>query len=91
MITKQDARKVVKKFELEERKGKHRFYKLIWNGQIVLTTAIPHGKGPFHCRDKFRNQLYLNEDQLADAVQCPFTLAHWIAHLKVIGRIQDNR
>ena len=87
MLTKQEARKVVDKFELVERKGKHLFYKLVWNGETVLTTAIPHGKGPFHSRDKFRNQLCLNEEQLNKAVECPFRLEHWIAHLKQIGRI----
>ena len=90
MITKQEAGRVVKKFEMEERKGKHLFYKFIWNGRLVLTTAIPKGKGPLNCRDKFRNQLHLSEEQLDKAVDCPFKLSHFIAHLKSIGLIPEE-
>jgi hypothetical protein len=90
MLTKQDARKVVQKFKMEERKGKHLQYKFIWGGKIILTTAIPYGRGPFHCRDKFRNQLFLDEDQLTEAVNCPFKLEQFIAHLTAIGRIPED-
>jgi len=90
MITKQEARKVVSKFEMEERKGKHLFYKLLWKEKLILTTAIPHGKGPLNCRDKFRNQLYLNDQQLNSAVACPFKLADLVRHLKSIGQIPED-
>lgn len=90
MITKQEAGKVVKKFEMQERKGKHLFYKLLWKDRIILTTAIPHGKGPLYCRDKFRNQLYLDDEQLNKAVNCPFKLKHLITHLKSIGLIPED-
>jgi hypothetical protein len=90
MITKQEAGKVVTKFEMQERKGKHLFYKLLWKNQIVLTTAIPHGRGPLNCRDKFRNQLHLNDKQLNEAVDCSFKLEHLIEHLKDIGLISED-
>ena len=90
MITKQEARRVVSKFEMEERKGKHLFYKLKWRGDTVLTTAIPHGKGPLNCRDKFRNQLYLSDEQLSEAVACPFKREHWLNHLREIGVIPEG-
>jgi hypothetical protein len=90
VITKQEARKVVTKFEMVERKGKHLFFKLLFNDKIILTTAIPHGKGPLNCRDKFRNQLCLDDHQLEEAIVCPFKLADFIAHLKAIGRIPED-
>jgi hypothetical protein len=89
MITKQEAGKVVTKFGMEERKGKHLFYKLIWEGKLVLTTAIPKGRGPLNCRDKFRNQLCLDEKQLSDAVACPFKRSDWIEHLRNIGILPE--
>ncbi|HEX4966189.1 MAG TPA: hypothetical protein VF173_35600 [Thermoanaerobaculia bacterium] len=90
MITKQEARQVVKKFKMEERKGPHLFYKLVWKEKIILTTAIPHGKGPLTVEDKFRNQLRLNRNQLDKAVECPFRLPEFIAHLKAIGKIPED-
>lgn len=64
MITKQEASKVVRKLGLQERKGKELFYKLVYDGVTILTTAIPKGNGPLHIRDRFRNQLCLNPQQL---------------------------
>lgn len=90
IITKQQAIRVATKFGMEERKGKHLFYKFIWKGVLVLTTAVPKGKGPLHCRDKFRSQLRLSEGQLEDAVACTFNASHLIEHLKQIGRIPDD-
>jgi hypothetical protein len=89
-ITKQEAGKVVKKFGLQERKGKEIFYKLVYNGVTILTTAIPKGRGPLYITDKFRNQLYLDPEQLAGAIKCPFKESHFIAHLKQINLIPDS-
>ena len=90
MITKQEAGRVVRKFKMQERKGKELFYKFVWRGRIVLTTAIPKGKGPLHCRDDFRKQLLLSEVQLAGAVKCPFKRPQLVLHLKNIGEIPEE-
>ncbi len=90
MITKQEAGRVVRKFRMQERKGKELFYKFVWKGRTILTTAIPKGKGPLNCRGDFRKQLTLNEEQLAEAVKCPFKRAELVAHLKAIGEIPED-
>ena len=89
MITKQEAGKVVTKFGMKERRGKELFYKLVWDGRTILTTSIPKGKGPLQIRDKFRNQLCIDEEQLAQAVKCPFKEEHYIRHLRSIGLIPE--
>lgn len=90
IITKQEAGRVVTKFEMKERKGKELFYKLIWGGKTIITTAIPKGKGPMYCSDKFRNQLCLSEAQLEGAIKCPFKRGDLIKHLKSIGLISED-
>ena len=82
MITKQEAGKVVKKFEMEPRHGKELIYK--------LTTAIPKGRGQLNCSDKFRNQLRFNDEQLKAAIKCSLRRPHFIAHLKSIGKIPED-
>lgn len=90
MITIRDATRVVKKFDMEERRAKHVQYKFIWNGKIVLTTALPHGRGPLNCRDKFRNQLYLTPAQLDTAVDCSFKLRDFVENLRKAGLIPED-
>jgi hypothetical protein len=90
MMTKQEAGRVVIKFGMQERKGKELFYKFIWQGTTILTTAIPKGRGSLHIEDKFRNQLRLNAEQLADARKCPFKRQHYVQHLKDIGLIPEE-
>lgn len=87
MITKQEALKVVRKLELEERQGKEQFFKLVYDGAIILTTAVPKGKGPLRIEDKFRKQLRLSKEQLADTIKCPFKRVNYIKHLTDIGKI----
>ena len=89
-ITKQEAGKVVKKFGMHERKGKELFYKFVWKGRTILTTAIPKGKGPFNCANEFRKQLMLSEEQLESAKKCPFKRPDLIARLKEAGEIPEN-
>jgi hypothetical protein len=89
-ITKQEAGAVVRKFGLTERKGKELFYKFTWKGRTILTTAIPKGKGPLNCRNEFRKELLLSEEQLASAIKCPFKRAHFVAHLKKAGEIPED-
>jgi len=89
-ITKQEAGRVVTKFGMQERKGRELFYKFVWRGRTVLTTAIPKGKGPLNCGDKFRKQLELSEGQLGLAVKCTFRRPDFIAHLKNAGEIPES-
>ncbi|HWM94432.1 MAG TPA: hypothetical protein VN493_27000 [Thermoanaerobaculia bacterium] len=89
-ITKQEAGKVVKKFKMKERKGKELFYKFIWKGTTVLTTAIPKGKGPLNCANDFRKQLLLSEEELEAAKKCPFKRPDLIARLKKAGEIPEG-
>ncbi len=90
MITMQDAVKVVKKFDLVERKGKHLFYKLVWDGETKITTAIPNGRGDLHVRNQFRNQLHLQPHQLDTAVKCTFKKSDYIRHLREIGILPEE-
>ena len=89
-ITKQEAIRVVEKFKMKARKGPELFYKFTWRGQTILTTAIPKGKGPLNCADKFRKQLTLSEEQLELAKKCPFKRPQLIDHLKTAGEIPAN-
>lgn len=90
MITKQEAARVVEKFNMTPRKRKELRYTLFWNDSVILTTAIPKGKGTLRCSDKFRNQLRLSDEQLRAAIRCPFKLSDYIAHLKSIGKIEEE-
>jgi hypothetical protein len=89
-ITKQEAAAVVKKFKMKERKGKELFYKFIWKGRTILTTAIPKGKGPLNCGNDFRKELLLSEEQLENTKKCPFKRPHFIANLKRAGEIPED-
>ncbi len=90
MITKQQAGTVVNKFKMVPRMRKELFYQFFWKEKLVLTTAVPKGRGQLNCSDKFRNQLKLNDQQLSLAIRCPFKLRHYIAHLKEIGAIAKD-
>gem|GEM_PF-2992262 len=81
---------MVRKFGMKERKGKELFYKFVWKERIILTTAIPKGKGPFNCGNDFRKQLLLSEEQLESARKCPFKRPDLIAHLKNAGEIPED-
>lgn len=89
-ITINDALRVVGKFELVERTNKERFYKLVYNGVTILTTSIPKGRGPLHVTNQFRKQLYLEREQLTDAVNCPFKKTHWYASLRNLGVLPEE-
>ena len=90
IITISDALKVVGKFELVERTNKERFYKLVYDGVTILTTSIPKGRGPLHVTNQFRKQLYLEKEQLAGAINCPFKKTHWYASLKDLGVLPEE-
>lgn len=92
-MTKQEALKVVRKLGLRERKGKEIFFKFVYGGTTILTTAVPKGKGELRIERKFRQQLKLTKEQLAAAVKCPFKRRHYLKHLRdlaVIGSPQPR-
>lgn len=91
MITIQEGIKIAKKLGLQERKGKEIFFKFVYEGMTILTTAVPKGRGPLLLTEKFRNQLLLDRDQFDDAVKCPFKAANYIDHLDDIGRIVKKK
>lgn len=87
MITKLEALRVVAKFDLQVRKGKELFFKLVYEGQTILTTAVPKGRGTLHITDKFCNQLCIDRDQLRGALKCPFKKKDYLEHLSSIGKL----
>ena len=87
VITKQDGIKVVEKFGLPLKGKKERIAILSYNGQRVLSTAVPKGRGDMICTDKFRKQLKLNDEQLREAVKCPFGREEWYLHLRELKLI----
>jgi len=87
IIKKKEALGVIKKFGLPLKGKKERIAILHSNGQRILSTAVPKGRGDMICTDKFRSQLCLNEDELRGAVQCPFGKPEWFSKLKMLGRI----
>ncbi len=86
-MKKREALHVVTKLGLEVRKGKEIFFKLVHDDRVILTTAVPKGKGEFRIEDRFRNQLLLTKEQFRDAIRCPFKRKHYLAHLERLGRI----
>jgi hypothetical protein len=86
-IKKQEAIRILKKLHFEIRSGKERFARFTYGGRLVLTTAVPHGKGAMHVSDKFRKQLRLSEAQLAEAKACPFGFDAYLEHLRAFGII----
>lgn len=81
IIKKKEALRVLKKFEMLLGGKKERIAKFYYNGKRYLSTAVPKGRNDMRCTDKFRKQLHLNEEQLKEAVRCPFRKKHFIAHL----------
>ena len=92
MITFQEARKIAEKLGLTPRVGrrKENFYKYVYEGVTVLTTAVPHGRGEFHLERKFRDQLTIDAGQLREAKKCPFGPEEFRRHLAEIGLISEE-
>ena len=89
-MKKRDALKVVKKLGFSLRHGKELFAKYKHEGQLVLTTAVPKGRGDLHFESAFRKQLCLNRVQLDAAVRCPFRARHYVEHLRKIKKIPEQ-
>lgn len=83
-IKKRDAETVIGKFGLTRKSTHHKMYSFLHpeTGEFVLGTRISYGRGEMRAPDKFRKQLNLTEDQLRDAIRCPFRLDDWVQLLK---------
>ncbi|HKI05877.1 MAG TPA: hypothetical protein VKK31_28105 [Thermoanaerobaculia bacterium] len=92
MITFLEARKIAEKLGLTPRIGrrKENFYKYVYQGVTVLTTAVPHGRGEFYLERKFRDQLTIDAGQLQEAKKCPFGPEEFRRHLADIGLIPEE-
>jgi hypothetical protein len=89
-MTKQEALRIVVKLGFVARNGKELFYKYVYDGRLITTTAIPKGKGTLHIENDFRQQLRVNREQLALARKCPFGAAEYRRHLVDIGLIEED-
>ena len=80
----------MKKLEMSERVGGHRFFFLTDNGRQVVWTARSHGRGDLGpVENAIRRQLHVNSKQMLDLVNCSMTREMYLAHLRAIGLIQD--
>ena len=89
-MTKQEALRIVEKLGFTARHGKELFYKYVYQGKLITTTAIPKGRGPLHIENDFRQQLRVNREQLALAKKCPFGAKEYRKHLAEVGLIDDE-
>ncbi len=81
-IKTKDAIKVLMKFKYVTRDTGDTHAKFYHNGKMVLVTKISHGSGDMPCANEFRQQLKLNEDQMIDAIRCPFRYEDYVETLK---------
>lgn len=87
-LKRQEAMRILHKLRFEIRSTGERFAKFYFNGTLVLTTAVPKGKGDMYVSNQFRQQLKLAESQLLEAKRCPFGYDEYVAHLRAAGRLQ---
>ena len=70
-------------------KKHHVMMGFFYQNKPLLKTRISRGKGdmPGKVADKFRTQLKLNEEQLSNAIRCPFRYEDYIRVLTEKGII----
>ncbi|MFC1699985.1 hypothetical protein ACFL1I_08560 [Candidatus Omnitrophota bacterium] len=90
IIKKKEALAVLNKFNMPPAGKKERLAKFYYQGERILTTAVPKGRGDMICTDKFRSQLHLSPEQLRKAVACPFRIDDFILKLREKGYISSN-
>ncbi|MCP4651234.1 MAG: hypothetical protein GY853_14295 [PVC group bacterium] len=88
-IKKKQALQVLKKLKFKIRQGGKEAIvaQFFYEGQFIGFTRLPKGKGDLTVIGKFRKQIRLNNDQLRDAIQCPFKHNDYVLHLKNIQAI----
>lgn len=81
--------KIVNKLGLEIRNAGDRLAWFTYNGQVVVRTKRSHGNKE-QPGDKIRQQLKVNEKQLAGLISCSVTLEDYIEILKSKQIIVEN-
>jgi hypothetical protein len=91
-IKKREAEAVLKKLRLEPAGRKHHpIYLFRYKGKTILKTRYSFGRGDMkgHAGDNIRSQLHLNEQQMREAIACPFEYDDFVKLLKEKGLIPD--
>ncbi len=81
--------KIVNKLHLETRNGLDRHAWFEYQGKVVVRTKRSHGNKE-QPGDKIRQQLKVNEQQLAGLIRCDVSLADYIEILKSKGIIAKD-
>ena len=80
-IKLREAEQVLNKLRFQPLGQKHHdIMGFFYDNKLLFKTRFSRGKGdmPGKVADKFRTQLKLNEEQLRDAIQCPFRYEDYI-------------
>ncbi|MDI6787947.1 MAG: hypothetical protein QME51_06210 [Planctomycetota bacterium] len=88
-LKKKEVKSVFEKFKFQISETHHKMAYLFYEGEMILKSRLSQGSGdvPGNITDKIRGQLYLNQDQFRDAVQCPLDYDSYITILKEKGII----
>ncbi|MEK6733562.1 MAG: hypothetical protein AABY27_00440 [Pseudomonadota bacterium] len=83
-LKKKEIESVFKKFKFQIKETHHKMAYLFYESKMILKSRLSQGSGnvPGNITDKIRGQLYLNQDQFRDAVQCPLDYDGYITILK---------
>jgi len=90
-IKARDFDAVVKKFRFEVDNTHHRRAWLIYGGKTVVKTRRSHGSGDLPMQDAIRQQLKLNENQLAEAISCTLDFDGYIKILQAKGVVEPEK
>ncbi len=81
--------RIVNKLGLKTRNSGDRLAWFVYNGQTVVRTRRSQGNKE-QPRDKIRQQLKVNEDQLAGLISCTVSLEDYVAILKAKRVIEPD-
>lgn len=80
--------RIVKKLGLQTRNSGDRLAWFVYNGKVVVRTKRSQGNKE-QPGDKIRQQLKLNDQQLAELIGCSLTLEGYVSILKAKGVILE--
>ena len=85
-LTASEFDRVVRKFGFDVRGGDHIRARLYVDGKVVVRTKRSHkASGDLPSYNRIRQQLYLNEGQLRDAIACPLSRDGYLEILRGRG------